>query len=139
MMIRAWGSAAGWGLMSAPTVWAPVEDAEWSMGGMSISRYYQTGGAEGTPPRPASMLEQLQDAYSKAASALDPDDRNAALLDAYRIHLDEGPITLGTVGEDPTPVVVSNRLRNVPAVGLIGSWDMGFPATADPEQFYFAE
>jgi hypothetical protein len=36
-------------------------------------------------------------------------------------------------------VVVSNRLRNVPTVGLIGSWDMGFPATADPEQFYFAE
>lgn len=139
MMMRAWGSAAGWGLMSAPTVWAPVEDAEWSMGGMSISRYYQTGGKEGTPPREGSMLEKLQDAYSKAVVALDPDDRNAALLDAYRIHLEDGPITIGTVGEDPTPVVVSNKLRNVPAVGLIGSWDMGFPATADPEQFYFAE
>ncbi len=139
MMMRAWGSAAGWGLLSAPTVWAPVENAEWSMGGMSIALYYQSGGKEGQPARAGSMLEKLQDAYSKAVSALDPDSRNKALLDAYRIHLDEGPITIGTVGEDPTPVVVSNRLRNVPEVGLIGSWDMGFPATADPEQFYFAE
>ena len=77
--------------------------------------------------------------HAAAATALDPDARNAALLEAYQIHLDEGPLTIGTVGEDPTPVVVSNKLRNVPTVGLIGSWDMGFPATADPEQFYFAE
>lgn len=139
MMIRAWGSAAGWGLLSAPTVWAPVENVEWTMGGMSIANYYQSGGTQGTPPRPGSMLERLQQAYSKAVQALDPDARNAALLEAYKIHLDEGPITIGTIGEHPTPVVVSNRLRNVQSVGLIGSWDMGFPATADPEQFYFAE
>jgi len=139
MMIRAWGSAAGWGLLSAPTVWAPVENVEWTMGGMSIAKYFQSGGTEGTPAPAGSMLEKLQQAYAKAAAALDPDARNAALLEAYQIHLDEGPITIGTIGEHPTPVVVSNRLRNVPTVGLIGSWDMGFPATADPEQFYFAE
>jgi len=139
MMMRAWGSAAGWGLLSAATVWAPVENVEWSMGGMSIALNYQSGGTEGTPAREGSMLERLQDAYSVAVQALDEDSRNAALLAAYKIHLDEGPITIGTVGEDPTPVVVSNRLRNVPDVGLVGSWDMGFPATADPEQFYFAE
>lgn len=139
MMIRAWGSAAGWGLLSAPTVWAPVENVEWTMGGMSIAAYYQSGGTQGTAAPAGSMLEKLQQAYSKAVAALDPDARNAALLEAYKIHLDEGPITIGTIGEHPTPVVVSNRLRNVPEVGLVGSWDMGFPATADPEQFYFAE
>ncbi len=138
-MLRAWGSAAGWGLLSAPTVWAPVENAEWTMGGMSIALNYQTGGKEGTPAPAGSMLEKLQQAYSKAVASLTPEDRNAALLEAYRIHLDEGPITIGTIGEHPTPVVVSNRLRNVPSVGLVGSWDMGFPATADPEQFYYAE
>lgn len=139
MMMRAWGSAAGWGLLSAPTVWAPVENVEWTMGGMSIAKYFQSGGTEGTAPPAGSMLEKLQQAYAKAAATLDPDSRNAALLEAYQIHFDEGPITIGTIGEHPTPVVVSNRLRNVPTVGLVGSWDMGFPATADPEQFYFAE
>jgi peptide/nickel transport system substrate-binding protein len=139
MMMRAWPSAAGWGLMSSPTVWAPVEAREWSMGGISISRYFQSGGTEGTPPRPGSMLEQLQKAYAFAAEQVDPDKRNAALLAAYKIHLDQGPITIGTIGEHPSPVLVSNKLHNVPDTGMIGSHDFGFPATADPEQFYFTE
>ena len=139
LMIRAWPSAAGWGLLSAATVWAPVEAFSWSMGGISISRYFQSGGTDGTPPRPGSMLEQLQTAYAAAVATVDPVARDAALLAAYQIHLDEGPITLGTVGELPSAVVVSNRLRNVQDTGLVGSWDLGFPGTADPEQFYFAE
>lgn len=139
MMMRAWPSAAGWGLMSAPTVWAPVEAREWSMGGISISRYFQSGGTEGTPPRPGSMLEKLQNAYEFATEQVDPAARDAALLDAYRIYLEDGPITLGTIGEHPSPVLVSNKLHNVPDTGMIGSHDFGFPATADPEQFYFTK
>ena len=109
------------------------------MGGISIARFYQSGGTEGVAPRPGSMLEKLQTAYAAAIAEVDPDKRNAALLAAYRIHLDDGPITLGTVGEHPAPVLVSNRLHNVPDTGLTGGWDLGFPATADPEQFYFTE
>ncbi len=139
MMIRAWPSAAGWGLLSAATVWAPIEAFPWSMGGISIARFYQSGGAEGVAPRPGSMLEKLQTAYAAAIAEVDPVKRDAALLAAYRIHLDDGPITLGTVGEHPAPVLVSNRLHNVPDTGLTGGWDLGFPATADPEQFYFAD
>ena len=139
MMLRAWPSAAGWGLLSAATVWAPIEGFTWSMGGQSIGRHFQTGGAEGNPPRPGSMLERLQQAYATAVATVDPAERDAALLAAYRIHIDEGPITLGTVGEHPSPVVVSNRLRNVQDTGLTGGWDLGFPGTADPEQFYFVE
>lgn len=139
MMLRAWPSASGWGLLSAATVWAPIEGFTWSIGGVSIGRYFQTGGVEGQPARPGSMLERLQQAYAKAISTVDPAERDAALLEAYRIHIDEGPITLGTVGEHPSPVVVSNRLRNVVETGLTGSWDLGFPGTADPEQFYFAD
>ncbi len=138
-MMRAWPSASAWGLVSAPTVWAPVEGVSWSMGGMSIGRYFQTGGKEGTPPRPGSALEKLQQAYAKAISLLDPEERNAALLEAYQIHLDEGPLTIGTIGEHPSPVLVSNKLRNVQDTGMLGSWDFGFPGTADPEQFYFSE
>ncbi|WP_201401070.1 ABC transporter substrate-binding protein [Kaistia sp. 32K] len=139
MMMRAWPSAAGWGLMSAPTVWAPVEAREWSMGGISISRHFQSGGTEGTAPRKGSMLEKLQEAYALASKQVDPAARDAALLDAYRIYLEDGPITLGTIGEHPSPVLVSNKLHNVPDTGMIGSHDFGFPATADPEQFYFSK
>jgi peptide/nickel transport system substrate-binding protein len=134
--IFAWPSAAGWGLLSAPTVWAPVEGVEWSMAGMNFGQYYQTGGTEGTAPREGSMLERLQEAYTRAAAATDAETRNAALLEAYRIHLEEGPINIGTIGQHPSPVIVKNNFRNVPEVGLVASWDLGYPGTADPEQFF---
>jgi peptide/nickel transport system substrate-binding protein len=137
IMIRAWGSAAAWGLISAPTVWTPVEAATWSMAGVRIGRYYVSLGEEGVAPRPGSMLEKLQDAYSDLITTVDPAEREKKLLEAYRIHIDEGPITIGTVGEHPSPVIVANNFHNVPETGLVASWDLGFPGTADPEQFFF--
>ena len=137
IMIRAWGSAAAWGLVSAATVWTPIEGVSYAVGGARIGEYYNSGGERGVAPRPGSMLEQLQDAYTELISILDPDERNAKLLDAYRIHIDEGPITIGTVGEHPNALIVKSNLRNVPDFGLTAGWDLAFPGTADPEQFFF--
>jgi peptide/nickel transport system substrate-binding protein len=137
IMIRAWGSAAAWGLVSAATVWTPIEGVTYSVGGARIGDYYNSGGERGVAPRPGSMLEQLQDAYTELISIIDPDERNAKLLEAYQIHIDEGPITIGTVGEHPNGLIVKSNFRNVPDFGMTASWDMGFPGTADPEQFFF--
>jgi len=137
VMIRAWGSAAAWGLISAPPVWAPVEGVTYCVGGPRFGLYYQTGGKEGIPPRPGSMLEKLQQAYTEVISIVDPKERERKLLQAYQIHIDEGPISIGTIGEHPSPLVVKNNFRNVPDFGLVASWDLAFPGTADPEQFYF--
>ena len=60
-------------------------------------------------------------------SIIDPDERNAKLLEAYQIHIDEGPITIGTVGEHPNALIVKNNLRNVPDFGLTAGWDLAFP------------
>lgn len=137
LMIRAWGSAAAWGLISASPVWAPVEGVTYCGGGQRIGMYYQSGGKEGIPPRPGSMLEKMQKLYTEVLTIADPKVRDAKLLEIYQIHIDEGPITLGTVGEHPSPVIVGKTLANVPAFGLVAGWDVSFPGTADPEQFYF--
>ena len=137
IMIRAWGSAAAWGLVSAATVWTPIEGVTYSVGGARIGEYYNSGGERGVAPRPGSMLEQLQNAYTELIGIVDPVERNAKLLEAYRIHIDEGPITIGTIGEHPSPVIVKNNFRNVPDFGLVAGWDLGFPGSADPEQFFF--
>ena len=137
IMIRAWGSAAAWGLVSAATVWTPIEGVTYSVGGARIGDYYNSGGERGVAPRPGSMLEQLQDAYTELISIVDPIEREAKLLEAYQIHIDEGPITIGTIGEHPSPVIVKNNFRNVPDFGLVAGWDLAFPGTADPEQFFF--
>jgi peptide/nickel transport system substrate-binding protein len=136
LMIRAWGSAAAWGLISAPPVWAPIEGVSYCGGGQRIGLYYQTGGREGVAPRSGSMLERLQNIYTELISIVDAAERDAKLLEAYRVHIDEGPITIGTIGEHPSPVLVKNNFHNVQEFGLVAGWDLGFPGTADPEQFY---
>lgn len=139
VMIRAWGSAAAWGLVSASTVWAPVEGVTYCMGGARIGLYYQTGGKEGIAPRPGSMLERLQQRYTEVMSTVDPAEREAKLLEAYKVHIEDGPLYIGTIGDHPSALIVNNKLRNIPEVGLVASWDLGFPGTADPEQFYFGQ
>ena len=136
VMIRAWGSAAAWGLVSAATVWTPVEGVTYSLGGVRIGQYYVSGGETGVAPRPGSGLEKLQNAYTDLISIADPVERDAKLLEAYQIHIDEGPLSIGTVGEHVSPVIVKNNFHNVPPTGVVASWDIGFPGTADPEQFF---
>ncbi|MFN8444577.1 MAG: ABC transporter substrate-binding protein [Caldilineaceae bacterium] len=139
VMIRAWGSAAAWGLVSAATVWAPVEGVTYCMGGARIGLYYQTGGKEGIPARPGSMLEKLQQRYTEVLSTVDPKEREAKLLKAYEVHIEDGPLYIGTIGDHPSALIVNNNLQNVPDFGLVAGWDLSFPGTADPEQFYFAK
>lgn len=138
IMIRAWGSAAAWGLISAATVWTPVEGVTYAIGGVRIGQSYVSPDAENAvEPRPGSMLEKLQDVYTELISIVDPVEREAKLLEAYQIHIDEGPISIGTVGEHVSPVIVKNNVHNVQDTGLVAGWDLGFPGTADPEQFFF--
>ncbi|MEZ4707329.1 MAG: ABC transporter substrate-binding protein [Caldilineaceae bacterium] len=138
IMIRAWGSAAAWGLISAATVWTPVEGVTYAIGGVRIGQSYVTPDAENAvKPRPGSMLEKLQNAYTELISIVDPAERDAKLLEAYQIHIDDGPISIGTVGEHVSPVIVKNNVHNIPATGIVASWDLGFPGSADPEQFFF--
>ncbi len=137
VMIHAWGSAAAWGLVSAATVWTPVESVSYALAGIHVGRHFQTGGADGVAPRPGSALEKLQQAYAELVTIVDPVERESKLLDAYQIHIDEGPLSLGVVGEHISPLVVKHNFHNVPRTGgIVASWDLGFPGSSDPEQYY---
>jgi peptide/nickel transport system substrate-binding protein len=135
-MIWARGSNAAWGLVSAAAHWAPIELHSWAVC-PRCGLYYQTGGREGIPPRPGSMLEKLQDAYTELIQTVDDEERTAKLLDAYRIHIDDGPIIIGVIGEHKSPCVVKNNFRNFPDFGVPGPWDLGYPGSSCPEQFFF--
>jgi hypothetical protein len=130
--------SAAWGLISAPAHWTPVQFAGYALA-PRIGLWYQTAGREGVPPRPGSMLEQLQDAYTELVTIVDPEERTQKLLDAYRIHIDEGPINIGVVGEYPQPIVIKNNFRNVSDYGVSGPWDLSYPGTVDPEQFFIRQ
>jgi len=135
-MIWARGSNAAWGLISATAHWMPVGNNSWALA-PRIGLYYQSGGKDGIAPRPGSPLEKLQKLYPDMISTIDPIERTKKLLSAYRIHIDEGPLMIGVIGDHASPVLLKNNFRNVPDFGVVGPWDLAYPGTANPEQFFF--
>lgn len=85
-------------------------------------QYHQTRGAAGEPVDmdPAKRLLELNEAWAEASDA---DGRASAWREMLKIH-SEQQYGIGILSEAPQPVVVSNRLRNVPEFGK-WAWEPG--------------
>jgi len=85
-------------------------------------QHYQTNGEAGeAPDEPAAQrLMDLSHMWEKATS---DDERSAVWREMLAIHADQ-IYGIGILAEAPQPVVVSNKLRNVPEKGL-WAWDPG--------------
>ena len=79
-----------------------------------------------------SLCERIQNEKDLAK-------RHEQVREAVRIHIKDGPFTLGTVGRRPELVLVSNRFHNVPETGITGAWAVVQPATSFPEQYFIRE
>lgn len=111
----------------------PVRDNRaWPLQG----KWRQTGGEEGEEPLPGSPAARLQALYDKGLAEPDEQKRHEIVWEAIRIHIEEGPFTLGAAGDQPMPVVVKNNFHNVPETGILGPWAPGSPGNKFPEQFY---
>lgn len=103
-----------------PSEFAPVKDdhlswPKWAM-------YHVSGGKSGEKPDlPAGvdLMRQYQ-AWAKAPSVV---EKRAAWEKLLEIHADQ-VVVIGTVNSVPQPVIVSNKLRNVPP-SAIYSWEPG--------------
>ena len=85
-------------------------------------QHYQTSGEVGEAPdmEPAQRLMELALDWDRAEN---DDQREAAWREMLKIHADQ-IYGIGVLAEAPQPVVVSNRLRNVPKAA-IWAWDPG--------------
>jgi hypothetical protein len=43
------------------------------------------------------------------------------------------------VDNHPSPTVAKNNFHNVREIGLTASWELGYPGSADPEQFFIRQ
>jgi len=114
-----------WVFPTLPKYWHP-----------KVGRWYQTGGREGEPP--SGPLRRLLDLYDAIKREPDISKRHQYVRDAVRIHIEEGPFHLGTVGRAPALVIVANHVHNVPETGILGPWAIATPGTSFPEQYYIA-
>ncbi|MHC4198682.1 MAG: ABC transporter substrate-binding protein [Planctomycetota bacterium] len=115
-----------WVFPTQPRYWHP-----------KVGLWYQTGGKKGEPP--TGPMKRLLDIYDEMVQEPDLRKRHEYVRRAVRIHIDEGPFCLGTVGRRPHLVVASNRFHNVSTTGLGGAWGVAHPATSFPEQCFIQE
>lgn len=115
----------GWnnGLPNAdtpPTDLAPVDQANfsWPMWG----QHFQTKGVAGEPPDTLEGIRLLE-LFNAWSAATDDAGRIAAWTEMLAIHADQ-VFGIGLISGAPQPVVVSNRLRNVPKKA-VWAWDPG--------------
>jgi peptide/nickel transport system substrate-binding protein len=132
---QAYGGAAS-GLVTAPAYWTPIEDTGYCVCGQPYGAWYQSGGQKGLQPPAGSFIEKLQQVYDDAIKIVDDLQRNERVLDGYQIHIDEGPILIGTVGDALQPILVKNNVYNVGDVGLTASSTYCAPGSSDPEHWW---
>lgn len=94
--------------------------------------WIQTKGEEGIePPEEIKYLRKLAD---KLATDPDPAERDKAAVELIELQA-ENLWSIGTVALPPQPVMVSNKLKNVPDRGL-WDWSMRYMSPYYPVQFY---
>jgi len=99
-----------------------------------VGKWYETGGEKGE--KPTGVMVELLNIYDLIKKEKDIDIRHELVHKAIKIHIEDGPFHLGTVGRKPFPVIVKNNFHNVPNKGILGPWAIVGPATSFPEQFY---
>jgi peptide/nickel transport system substrate-binding protein len=107
----------------------------WPMQG----KWRQTGGAEGWEPEPDSPAARLQALYDQGMAEPTVEGRHEIVWQAIRVHIEDGPFTLGAAGDQPMPVVVKNNVHNVPEFGILGPWAPGSPGNTNPSQYWIEQ
>lgn len=112
----------------------PTRDIYWAP---LSGKYYQTAGAEGEEPEPGDLISRLWEIYERCLEEPDPIKRHKIVWEGVRIHIDEGPFTIGTVGGQPDPVIARPNIENIPDYGVLGPWQVGGPGNTNPPQYFY--
>lgn len=99
------------------------------------------------PPREEPPADdpawKLWDLYDRAR--VEPDDakRLAISQEIIKVHIEDGPFFIGTVGNNPSIVAFLDKVGNVPSKdqlgqgGFTGPWIMSYFGAVYPEQMYY--
>jgi len=130
--------------------WAPLNGSWYAVQGTpQANEELDLPPRDRTPPReepePDSPVRRLQALYDKLKVEPDEAKRDELVLEMVKIHIEEGPFFIGTVGNYPRIVVVSNKMRNVPdredlaQGGFVNPWIIPYPAVTAPCTYWLDE
>ncbi len=100
-------------------------------------QHYQTGGEAGEPPDMPEAQRLMELAHDWEVATTD-EQRQTAWSEMLKIHADQ-LYAIGILNGAPQPIVVSNRLRNVPEQAM-WAWEPGAHfGIHRPDEFFFAD
>ncbi len=106
---------------------------QWSRWG----QYHETGGKAGERPE-LVKVRQLYDLYRQWSEITDAEQRQKIWSEMLHIYTDE-VFNIGIVNAVPQPIVVNNRLMNVPFEGLYAWFPTSYFGIYSPDTFWFDE
>jgi peptide/nickel transport system substrate-binding protein len=133
--VAGWDAWTGYYIPTIPDTLFPIGSAYW--GTPLTARYFNTRGEEGNEPEPGGPMDRMIDMYSRMLAAKTPEGRNQAVLDAVRVHVEEGPFFLAAVNDIPNLVVARPDMRNIPDFAFTGSWAQGAPGCTNPPMYFY--
>ena len=100
-------------------------------------RQWYLGDENGVEPPEDHPIRRLRALWDQISTEPDEATRAELMKELINVHK-EAPLAIGTVGEPPAPVIVSNRMHNVPN-GIVSDTTLRNVRVANPEQFYLTE
>lgn len=130
--------------------WAPLQGAFYSVRGTPAEHQQQNVDPwKRTPPRlapePGGPIAKMWKLYDQTKLEPDQMKRTKLVWEIFKIHIQEGPFFMGTVGNYSNVTIAKTDLHNVPhesnlAQGGLGNpWGHPTPAVYDPELFYWTD
>ena len=135
--VAGWDAWTGYYIPTIPDTLYPIGNAYW--GTPLTARWFNTLGEEGIQPDEGDPMERMIEMYNNMLAATAEEERNEWVLEAVKVHVEEGPFFLGTVNDIPNLVVARPNLRNIPDFAFTGSWAQGAPGTTNPPQYFYEE
>jgi peptide/nickel transport system substrate-binding protein len=133
VMIATWGTDRGLVPMVDPIYQFPFDERSWMA--PSFGTWYKTNGAEGEEP--TADFKTAMDLYEEYKVTVDPARQVAICKELVRMST-EGLWTIGTVGMNPSLVVIKDNFKNViEDPSWTADWIIMSPGTQDPSHYYF--
>ena len=132
VMIGVWGTDRGLVPMVDPIYQFPFDERSWM--GPAFGIWYKSQGQLGEEP--PIYFRQMMDMYDLYRLSPDPAQQLMLAKELVR-RSSENLYTIGTVGEQPSIVIVKDDFKNVIETGFTADWIIMAPGTQDPSQYYF--
>lgn len=133
--IAGWDAWTGYDIPTIPDTLFPIGSAYW--GTPLTAQWFNTRGEKGIKPDDGDPMDRMIGMYNKMLAENTDEGQNKYVLEAVRVHVEEGPFFLGVVNDIPNLVVARPNLRNIPDFAFTGSWAQGAPGCTNPPTYFY--